>query len=52
MTDVFNAIRALEAIPESVEIGVIYSLFKGKKKNKLDKDNYRGITLLNVFLAK
>jgi hypothetical protein len=49
LTDVFNAIRALEAIPESVEIGVIYSLFKGKKKNKLDKDNYRGITLLNVI---
>ncbi len=49
LTDVFNATRALEAIPKSVEIGVIYSQFKGKKKNKLDKNNYIGIPLLNAI---
>ena len=45
---ILNTIRMLEDVPESTVIGVIYSLFKGKKKNKLDRNNYRGITLLNV----
>ena len=45
---ILNTIRMLENVPESTVIGVIYSLFKGKKKNKLDRNNYHGITLLNV----
>lgn len=44
-----NAIRHLEDVSESISIGLIKSLFKNGKKDRLDKDNYRGITLLNIF---
>ena len=49
LTNILNAVRELEEFPESVTVGVIISLFKGKKKCKFDKDNYCGITLLNVI---
>ena len=49
LTTILNAIREFEDLPESTIVGVIISLFKGKMKSKLDKDNYRGITLLNVI---
>ena len=48
LTRIFNAIRELEDVPDSSATGVIISLFKGKKKSKHSKDNYRGITLLNL----
>lgn len=48
LTSVLNIIRELEDVPNSMAMGLIISLYKGKKKNKLLKDSYRGITLLNV----
>ena len=45
----FNAIRDLEDVGHSITTGLIHNLFKSGKKDKQDKDNYRGITLLNVF---
>ena len=45
----FNAIRDLEDVGHSITIGLIHNLFKSGKKDKQDTDNYRGITLLNVF---
>ena len=49
LTRLFNAIHELEDVPESYAIGKIISLFKGKNKDRLQKCNYRGITLLNVI---
>ena len=49
LTKLFNAMRDLEYVPESCALGKIISLFKGKKKDRLKKCNYRGITLLNVL---
>lgn len=49
LTEIFNAIRQFENVPESLATGNIMSLYKGKKKSKLLKGNYRGITLLNVI---
>ncbi len=49
LTKILNFIREHEQVPESATVGVILSLFKGKKKSKLCKENYRGITLLNVI---
>ena len=49
LTRLFNAIRKLEDVSESYAIGKIISLFKGKNKDRLQKCNYRGITLLNVI---
>lgn len=48
LTIVLNAIRITEIIPKSFTVGNIISLFKSNKKDRYDKDNYRGITLLNV----
>ena len=48
LTSLLNIIRETEDVPNSMTIGLIISLYKGKKKNKLLKDSYRGITLLNV----
>ena len=52
LTKLFNAMRNLEYVPESCALGKIISLFKGKKKDRLKKCNYRGITLLNVWMPK
>ena len=41
--------RDLEYVPELCALEKIISLFKGKKKDRLKKCNYRGITLLNVL---
>ena len=49
LTRLFNAVRIVEDAPESFTVGIIISLFKGKKKDRLQKCNYRGITLLNVI---
>ena len=49
LTKLFNVIRLIEDVPVSSTIGMIVSLFKGKTKNRLDKSNYHGITLLNVL---
>lgn len=49
LTRIYNATRDIEDVPSSSATGTIINLFKGKKKSKYDKDNYRGITLLNVI---
>ena len=41
--------RDIEDVPESSTTGVIISLYKGKKKDRLDRNNYRGITLTNIL---
>lgn len=46
---IFNAVRRLEDVGNSITTGMIRNLYKSGKKDKLNKDNYRGITLLNVF---
>ena len=49
LTRIFNALREFEIVSDSFVLGDIISLFKGGKKNRLNKDHYRGITLLNVI---
>ncbi len=49
LTVVLNSVREIESVPESLTTEITLSLFKGKKKSKLDKDSYRGITLLSVI---
>lgn len=49
LAKILNFIREHEQLPESATVGAILSLFKGKKKSKLCKESYRGITLLNVI---
>ena len=48
---VFNTILALEAIPSSFKDGIIIPVYKGKGKDPLSQQSYRGITLTSV-LAK
>ena len=48
LTKIFNAVRELEYVTGAWSTGNIFSLFKGGKKNRFNKENYRGITLLNV----
>ena len=48
---IFNTILTLEAIPASFKAGIIIPLYKGKGKDPLSTDSYRGITLTSV-LAK
>lgn len=49
LTKLFNAMRNLEYVPESCAVGKIISLYKGKKKDRLKKCSYRGITLLSAL---
>ena len=49
LTDILNLIRIIEDVPNSMTTGLITSIYKGKKKSRLHRDNYRGITLLNVI---
>ena len=48
---ILNRIIQLEKIPPSFKLGVITPVFKGKGRDPLDCNNYRGITLTSV-LAK
>jgi hypothetical protein len=49
LTSILNAVRNIEIMPSSLALGDIISLFKTNKKIRHDKDNYRGIMLLNVI---
>lgn len=49
LTDKFNAICKIEYIPTWLTTGLIVSLCNGKKKDHLDKKNYRGITFLSIL---
>ena len=48
LTGILNVIRVMEEIPNALAVGDIISLYKTNKKNRHNKNNYRGITLLNV----
>ena len=49
LVNIFNIIRVEEHVAKSWTVGSITSILKGGKKNKLNKANYRGITLLSVL---
>lgn len=49
LTTILNAITSLETVPNVFTVGNIISLYKTNKKNRYNKDNYRGITLTNVL---
>ena len=46
---IFTAILCLESIPPSLKLGVIIPLYKGKGRDPLDPNSYRGITLTSVL---
>ena len=48
---VFNSIIKLEAIPPSLNSGLVTPVFKGKGRDSLNPDSYRGITV-NSIIAK
>ena len=45
----FNLIIANEYIPKMFKESIIVPIFKGGNKDKLDRKNYRGITLQNTI---
>ena len=49
LTKLFNGVLKIEYTPGNWSTGSVISIFKNGKKDKHDKDNYRGITLLNVI---
>ena len=49
IVNISNVIRVEEHVAKSWTVGSITSILKGGKKNKLNKANYRGITLLSVL---
>ena len=49
LVNIFNEIRVEECVPNKWTMGSIISILKSGKRNKLNKGNYRGITLLNVL---
>ena len=50
LRQIFNASIEFEHIPQSLLTGIIRPIFKGKGKNPMICDGYRGITLLPVIL--
>ncbi|XP_060074851.1 uncharacterized protein LOC132554540 [Ylistrum balloti] len=49
VTIIFNSILEIEDYPPSFKHGIVISLFKGGKKDRLDMNNYRDITLTPVL---
>ncbi|XP_060074578.1 uncharacterized protein LOC132554291 [Ylistrum balloti] len=49
ITQMFNVILEIEDYPPCFKHGIIISLFKGGKKDRLDVNNYRDITLTPVL---
>lgn len=49
LTELFNTVRVSEIVPTNWGVGRVISILKGGKKNRMDRDSYRGITLLNVI---
>ena len=49
LTQIFNLIIAWEYIPINMRRGIQVPLYKGKKTCTLDRNNYRGITLLTNY---
>ena len=50
LRQIFDASIEFEHIPQSLLTGIIRPIFKGKGKNPMICDSYRGITLLPVIL--
>ena len=46
---IFNSIIKLEAIPATLNIGLVTPVFKGKGRDPLDPNNYRDITVTSVI---
>ena len=46
---IFNLIVSLEQVPCCLKLGVIVPVFKGKGRDPLSCNNYRGITLTSVI---
>jgi len=46
-----NAIVELESVPDALKMGIVTPIYKGSRKDPLDTNSYRGITLIPV-LAK
>jgi len=46
---IFNLIISLEQVPCCLKLGVIVPVFKGKGRDPLSCNNYRGITLTSVI---
>ena len=46
---IFNKISTLEDLPPCLKLGVTIPVFKGKGRDPLNPDNYRGITLTSVI---
>ena len=49
ITQIFNAILILETVPSSFKVANITPIYKGKGKDPLNPNNYRGIGVSNVF---
>ena len=45
---IFTAILCFESIPPSLKLGVIIPVYKGKGRDSLDPNSYRGVTLSSV----
>ena len=49
LTRIFNAIVSLEALPDSLKCGTIVPVYKGGRRDPLQPDSHRGITLSSVI---
>ena len=49
ITQIFNAILLLECVPSSFKVANITPIYKGKGKDPLDPNSYRGIGVSNVL---
>ena len=46
---IFNAISKLEEIPSSLKLSMITPVFKGKGRDPLEPNNYRGISVTSIL---
>ena len=49
LVHIFNAISNLEVIPPSLKISTITPVFKGKGRDPLEPNNYRGISITSIL---
>ena len=50
LLQIFNVILNLESIPPYLKTATIVPIYKGKRKNPLDTNSYRGISLSSLIL--
>ena len=46
---IFNEISDIEDLPRCLKLGIVVPVFKGRGRDPLDPNNYRGITLTSVI---